>query len=432
MRIETIGINHKTSSIEVRDKAALGPDRIGEALNHLLHCHNNEGAVILSTCNRTEIYLSPLHHGSDEKLRALLSDITSLSAEEVSSAYIFRDEEALNHLFRVSSGLDSQLLGEMQILAQLKSAYHTALDQATTNNILNKAFLRAIECGKEVRHRTAISQGAISVASAAVQLATKIFGTLEGHHVLLVGAGETARLATKYLAASGVKDWRVSNRTEANAKVVADLIGGRVTSFPPSEDDLAWADVVLSATSANEPVITQKVVKAGKKRRRSMQLFLDLAVPRDVESLVKNIGDTFLYTVDDFQEMVATNMKAREREAVRAEKIVQRTVEEFTEWYQENRVAPTIRQLQEVLESIRIAEVDRNVKRFKEADHDQVDRFSKALMRKVTNHFVANLKRSSLEEDDLSIAKAMTLALASDEDDQVNEVLEQLNHELSH
>jgi len=434
MRLELIGLNHRTSSLEVRDKAAIAPDRLEEALRELTATERVEGAAILSTCNRTEVYLSPTRHHEPPELRALLCHVTGLSPDEANSCYLLRDRDAVRHVMRLAAGLDSQMLGEVQILGQLKTAYAEALGHGATNSVLNKVLLRAVETGKEVRNRTGISQGAVSVASAAVQMGQRIFGTLEGRNVLLVGAGETARLAANHLGSAGVTNWRVANRTEANAKVVADLLGGRVVAFPPAVEDLAWADVVVCATGAPEPVITEATVKPAAKKRRRPQLLLDLAVPRDVAPDVRDQDDVYLYNVDDFEELVAANLQAREKEAQRAEKIVDKNVEEFDTWYRENRIAPTIQQLQVVLETLRAEEVAKQQKRFSPEDHEQLEKFSRTLMKKVTGLLAANLKRASLEEQDgLAMAKAVALAMArNDSDETLTQVLERLDHELSH
>ncbi len=213
MRLELIGLNHRTSSIEVREKAAMGSEQVAEAVQRLVTQEGVEGAVVLSTCNRTELYLSPLQHCHADELRDLLCDLTGLAPAEAASAYILRDDEAVRHVMRLAAGLDSQMLGEVQILGQLKNAYMQAQELGTTNSVLNKTMLRAIEAGKAARHRTGISQGAVSVASASVQMAQRIFGNLAGRNVLLVGAGETARLAAKHLQSAGVANWRVANRT---------------------------------------------------------------------------------------------------------------------------------------------------------------------------------------------------------------------------
>ncbi len=432
MRLELIGLNHTTSSIEVRDKAALGADRLEDTVKTLLRVHDISGVVVLSTCNRTEFYLSPKAHTPAGELREIFQHITGILTEEAKRAYIHLDEAAVNHLFRVASGLDSQLLGEVQILTQVKDAYHKALELNSSNNILNKLFTRAIECGKFVRSNTGISQGAVSVASAAVQLAARVYGSLEGHRVLLVGAGETARLSAKYLVKSGVTAWRGSHRPAANAQVVADLIGGTVASFPPTVEDIAWADLVITATSSSEPIISASTVSSALRAKHDLKLFLDLAVPRDVDPLARDLPNTYVYGVDDFKEMVASSLKAREQEAVRAEKLIVKQVKDFVAWYNSNRISPAIQQLQEVLETIRVREMEKNLRHFSQADHEQIELFSRNLMKKVTNHFISNLRHASLNGDDVELAKALSKVLVAEDEENINEVIEQLDYELSH
>ncbi len=433
MRLELIGLSHRTSPIEVRERESRSPEQIDGALRGLSGAPNLEGAAILSTCNRTEFYISPEQHFETDDLRRLFCRLTGLPEDDVDPAYVLRDDDAMRHLLRVAAGLDSQMLGEVQIMGQLKNAYAKALEAGSSNGILNKALVKAIEAGKDVRNRTGISQGAVSVASAAVQMAQRIFGSLAGRRVLLVGAGETARLAANHLSGVGVEDWRVTNRTEANAKVVADLLGGRVVPFPPAKDDVEWADLVVSATGASEPVIGgEELVLAVRKRRRPL-LLLDLAVPRDIDSRLGAGGDVYLYTVDDFDELVKANLATREKEARRAEQIVDKHVEEFAGWYRENRVAPSIQQLHVVLEELRASEVDRNRKRFQPEDHDQLDKFSKALIRKVEGLMAANLREASRDDDDLSLAQAVVRATRrGDGDEDVQAILDRLRQEGSH
>jgi glutamyl-tRNA reductase len=432
MKLEMIGLNHNTSALETRARAAIGPDRMEAVIARLLKEERVDGAVILSTCNRAEIYLSPQLHTEEPKLRTLFAEICDLTQEEAAACYVKRDDAAVEHLYRVASGLDSQLLGEVQVLSQVKAAYQTALELACTNGVLNTLFLRAIECGKLVRHRTAISQGAVSVAYAAVDVATRIFGKLDGRRILLVGAGETTRLAAKYLADFGGNSWRVSNRTRENAVSLAESLCGTTVAFPPEEADIAWADLIVSATSSSEVVITVETANAALHQRKDPMLILDLAVPRDVDDRLKALENVYLYSVDDFQDIVKANLKAREKEALRAEKLIVKQVEEFVTWYRENRVAPTIQQLKEVLETIRTAEVQNNARRFSPDNRDQVEEFSKSLMRKVTSLIIANMKRASLDRDDLSLAKAVSMAFAPSDDADVNHILERLDHELSH
>jgi glutamyl-tRNA reductase len=432
MKLEMIGLNHTTAVLATRDRAAIGPERMGEVVERLRGVQHVEGVVILSTCNRVEIYFSPSYHFTDDLLRELFAEVCSLTADEAAQAYIYRDDHAARHLFRVASGLDSQLLGETQILVQVKGAYQSALELASSNAFLNRVFLRAIECGKLVRHRTAISQGAVSVAYAAVDLAMRVFGNLERHNVLLVGAGETVRLASKYLADAGAKSWRVSNRTRANADALAGILGGAVTHFPPVEEDIAWADVIVCATSSPDAVITADLARKALLRRKDPSVILDLAVPRDVEPSLTNTENAYVYSVDDFQELVETNLRARQKEAIRAEKLIEKQVEEFVEWYRENRIAPTIQQLQEVLEGIRSTEVENNARRFCSDDREQVEKFSKSLIQKVTSLIIANMKQARVDGKDLSLAQAVSQAFAPPDGGDVKDVIEKLNHELSH
>ena len=432
MKLEMIGLNHTIFDTQTRGRAAIGPDRMSDIANQVLENENVEGVVILSTCNRVEFYLSPNLHTPEAELRALFAQICHLSDEESYEPYILRDAEVTHHLFRVASGLDSQLLGEVQILTQVKQAYHAALELACTNSVLNRLFLQAIECGKLVRTRTGISQGAVSVAFAAVDLAERVFGKLSDRNVLLIGAGETIQLAAKYIADSGATHWRISNRTSERAQMLAELYHGQAVSFPPSQADLAWADLVVSATSSPEPVITAAQANGAITHRKNPALFLDLAVPRDIDPDLQNADNVYVYCVDDFREMVETNLRAREREALRAGKLVEKEVEEFVVWYRENRIAPTIQQLQMVLEAIRMSEVEHNVHRFTEQDREQVEKFSRSMMKKVTGLIVANMKRASLDKNDLSLARAITMSFAREDESAVNDVLEKLDHELSH
>jgi glutamyl-tRNA reductase len=224
----------------------------------------------------------------------------------------------------------------------------------------------------------------------------------------------------------------VSNRTHEQAELLAISLDGQAVPFPPRAEDIAWADVVISATSSLDPVITADTARRALSNRKQPVLFLDLAVPCDIDPALKTEDNVYVYRVDDFREMVEANLKVREQEAVRAEKLVDKQVTEFVEWYRDNRIAPTIQQLQMVLEAIRASEVENNVHRFSTEDHEQVEKFSRAMMKKVTSLIIANMKRASMDKNDLSLARAITMAFAREDERAVNEVLEKLDHELSH
>ncbi|MBU0510038.1 glutamyl-tRNA reductase [bacterium] len=433
MKFEMIGLNHTTSTLEVRDRAAISSGRLEEVATRLLQEPYMEGVVILSTCNRVELYFSPSYHSTDQALYSRFAESCNLSPAEARAAYIHRDGDAVHHIFRVASGLDSQLIGETQILTQVKQAYHSALDLACSNALLNRVFLRAIECGKMIRSRTAISRGAVSVSFAAVNMAERVFGHLKGRRILLIGAGETIRLAMKHLMNAGAESWRISNRTRAHAERLAETLNAAVVSFPPHDEDLAWADIIVSATGSPQVVVSaDQAARALSSRNRSGPLLiLDLAVPRDVDPAFRS-DNAYVYSVDDFRQLVEANLKARQREAVRAEKLVRQSVEDFVVWYKAHRVLPTIQQLQEVLEEIRTEEIERNARRFSAADREQVELFSKILIKKVATLIIVNMKQASVERNDLSLASAVSLAFAGEDKEAVENVLEQLKHELSH
>jgi len=432
VKLEMIGLNHNTASLCIRERAAVTPDTLPQVLEKLVRHPNIEGAAILSTCNRAELYISPTFHFDEIELRTLYLEIFELTPEESAGAYLYRDAKAVKHLFRVASGLDSQMLGEIQILVQVKNAYNTALELACTSGILNKLFTQAIFCGKQVRTRTAISQGAVSVAYAAIEVAQRLYHKLSEKNVLLVGAGETSRLASKYLADAGACNWRVSNRTAAHAATLAEKIGGQITNFPPTSEDIAWSDVIVCATSAPNAVITMNECGSGLRGRKRPLLFLDLAVPRDVDPAFSSCDDVYVYTVGDFHELVDVNIKSRLKEAVRAEELVDKEVHIFNEWYRENRIAPSIQQLQVALETIRVSEVEHQARHFRPEDREEVEKFSRSMMKKVTSLIVANMRRAAADGEDLTLARAVTVAFAGKDQSATEEILEKLKHELSH
>lgn len=432
MKLEMIGLNHRSASLTLRERAAVAPDQVVSVLKRAVAHANIEGAAILSTCNRAELYVSPTYHFEEHELRQLYCDLFGLEPSDGAAAYVYRDSSAVEHLFRVSSGLDSQMLGEIQILAQVKTAYASALESACTSAILNRLFTHAISCGKLVRTRTAISQGAVSVAYAAIEVAQRLFNKLNAKNILLVGAGETTALAAKYLADAGACNWRVSNRTSARGEELAERLGGSATEFPPRNEDLMWADVVVSATSAPAPVIVLDDVTEAIRSRKRPLLLLDLAVPRDIDARIAGFDEVYLYTVDDFQELVAANLRARQKEAHRAEEIVSREVEVFAEWYRQNRIAPSIQQLQLALETIRLSEVEQQSHHFRAEDRDEVEKFSRSLMKRVTSLIVANMRRASDDGKDIDVARAIAVAFAGKDQETTDKILERLSHELSH
>ena len=333
MTIVALGINHKTASVELREKVAFSPEQMSEALQQLSgHAHFNE-AVIVSTCNRTEIYCSLAERNSQTLLHWLAS-FHGLDEQELSNnIYYHEDHEAINHLMRVSCGLDSLVLGEPQILGQIKQAYHNAKTHDAIGVTFDRLFQKTFSVAKQVRTETDIGASAVSVAYAAVNLAKHIYGKLDKTNVLLIGAGETIELVAKHLYQNDPQKITVANRTIERAKTLASEVDADVIALAQLPERLHDADIVISSTASTLPIIGKGVVEqALKKRRHKPMLFIDIAVPRDIESQVGELDAAYLYSVDDLQAIVSENIAAREQAAEQAQAIIRSRTDEFAMW----------------------------------------------------------------------------------------------------
>ena len=333
MTIVALGINHKTASVELREKVAFSPEQMSEALQQLSgHAHFNE-AVIVSTCNRTEIYCSLAERNSQTLLHWLAS-FHGLDEQELSNnIYYHEGTEAINHLMRVSCGLDSLVLGEPQILGQIKQAYHNAKTHDAIGVTFDRLFQKTFSVAKQVRTETDIGASAVSVAYAAVNLAKHIYGKLDKTNVLLIGAGETIELVAKHLYQNNPQKITVANRTIERAKTLASDVNADVIALAQLPERLHDADIVISSTASTLPIIGKGVVEqALKKRRHKPMLFIDIAVPREIESLVGELDAAYLYSVDDLQAIVSENIVAREQAAEQAQTIIRSRTDEFAMW----------------------------------------------------------------------------------------------------
>ena len=333
MTIVALGINHKTASVELREKVAFSPEQMSEALQQLSgHAHFNE-AVIVSTCNRTEIYCSLAERNSQTLLHWLAS-FHGLDEQELSNnIYCHEDHEAINHLMRVSCGLDSLVLGEPQILGQIKQAYHNAKTHDAIGVTFDRLFQKTFSVAKQVRTETDIGASAVSVAYAAVNLAKHIYGKLDKTNVLLIGAGETIELVAKHLYQNDPQKITVANRTIERAKTLTEDVNADVIALAQLPERLHDADIVISSTASTLPIIGKGVVEqALKKRRHKPMLFIDTAVPRDSESQVGELDAAYLYSVDDLQAIVSENIAAREQAAEQAQAIIRSRTDEFAMW----------------------------------------------------------------------------------------------------
>ena len=356
MSLFALGINHKTASISLREKIAFSPEEMVEGLQSLQTLPAVHGGVVLSTCNRTELYLSVSSHDKiKDDILNWLCDFHQLPAEEVeNSLYCYEDASAITHLMRVASGLDSLVLGEPQILGQVKKAFFVSQDSKVLSGELERLFQKAFSVAKRVRSETEIGASAVSVAFAACALARQIFESLSSLTVLLVGAGETIELVARYLKEHQVKRMIIANRTLERAEYLANNVGADVITLPQIDERLFEADIVISSTASPLPIIGKGLVeRALKQRKYQPMLFVDIAVPRDVEPEVGTLSGVYLYTVDDLHAIIQQNLAQRQAAAEQAEQIITLECNEFMTWLRSQDAVGTIREYRAQSDTIR-------------------------------------------------------------------------------
>lgn len=363
MDIIVVGLNHRTAPIEIREKLSISDAQLREALIRLKSCHGIDEGLILSTCNRVEVcaVVQQVPTGF-QRIKEFFEDHpTGLSPEEWNaSLYLYSADEAIRHIFRVASSLDSMVIGEPQILGQLKEAFDIAMHQKATGVILNKVFRKAISVAKRVRTETKIAENAVSISFAAVELAKKIFGQLEGKEALLVGAGEMAELAVRHLTDNGVQKVMITTRNFDNAIDLAKRFNGiplRMEEFPRY---LAEADILICSTGASHYVITEDHIDKAIQRRKNRPIFLiDISVPRNIDPHVNRIDNVFLYDIDDLQLIVDANLEGRQKEGLKAEEIISEELTIINQWLRSLEVVPTLTALRTKAEEIRRMEVNK-------------------------------------------------------------------------
>lgn len=358
MTIFVLGINHRTASLEIREKVAFAPEQMVEALQQAGEAAQVGEVAILSTCNRTEIYVAD---GEPERVLDWLAEYHSLPRLALDGCcYIYQREDAARHMMKVASGLDSMILGEPQILGQLKSAYAVARDAGKVSTHLNQLFQQAFSIAKRVRTETAIGQNPVSVAYAAVNLSQQIFSDLRDVHALLIGAGETIELVARHLLEKQVGGITVANRTLSRAQDLAHQFGAQAILLSEIPEFLSRADMVISSTASQLPILGKGAVESALKQRKHKPIFMvDIAVPRDIEPEVATLGDVYLYTVDDLQEVILENMRSRESAANKAEEIIEEGVGAWQSQLQGLDVVDTIRAFRSSAEETRDLEIDK-------------------------------------------------------------------------
>ncbi len=356
MTLLALGINHKTAPVALRERVAFGPDILDNALDSLLAQPSVHSGVVLSTCNRTELYLSvDEQQDIQQQLVNWLCDYHQLDQQDVqNSLYWYEHNAAVSHLMRVASGLDSLVLGEPQILGQVKKAYAESQRGHVINGELERMFQKTFSVAKRVRTETEIGSSAVSVAFAACTLARQIFESLKKVTVLLVGAGETIELVARHLREHNVERLMITNRTRERAERLAEEVNAEVIDFGQLPEKIASADIIISSTASPLPVIGKGMVESALKQRRNQpMLIVDIAVPRDVEPEVGKLGSAYLYTVDDLQSIIQHNIAQRKAAAVEAETIVVQESSEFMAWLRAQNAVDLIRDYRHQAEDIR-------------------------------------------------------------------------------
>jgi glutamyl-tRNA reductase len=355
MSFVVIGINHRTAPIEIREKVVFAGHELGEALRELTSLPGVREGLIVSTCNRTELYcLSEADEPPLVEWLAHWHDLESHHLDISTSVYQLHDSAAIKHVFSVACGLDSLVLGEPQILGQLKGAYRAALDEGATGAYLNRLMQTAFSVAKRVRTNTRIGASAVSVASAAIALARTVFERFENHTALLVGAGETIALAARHLHANGLRRIIVANRSIERAQELAAEFDGSAIGLDALRAHLADADIVITSTASPTPIVTYEAVRAAIRARKRKPMFMvDIAVPRDIEPKVSTIEDVYLFTIDDLQTVVAENIESRREAARDADGLIQAEIASFEQQLKLLDVAPVIRQLRAGAETVR-------------------------------------------------------------------------------
>ena len=403
MELIVIGLNHKTAPIEIRERLAFPGDRIEAALHQVKSLPLLKENMILSTCNRVEIYAAAREiENAILDLKHFLSRYHALSLKEFEkSLYSFVGEEAVRHIFRVASSLDSMVVGEPQILGQIKEAYNIAVESKTSGLILHRLLHRAFHVAKRVRTETKIGDRAVSVSFVAVELAKKIFETLEKRTVLLIGAGEMCELAARYLVSGGVEKVLVTNRTYERAAALAQEFKGEAIPFDEIGQGLKKADIVISATDSPQYLIHHdQVTKVIKDRKNRPIFFIDIADPRDIEPKVGDIENVYLYNIDDLQKVADENIKDREKEAQKAESIVQDEVVKFVNWYHSLEVTPTIVALRKRFEEIRNKELEKTLSlhpNFSDKEKQSLGALTSAIINKILHDPLTLLKQTDEE-----------------------------------
>jgi glutamyl-tRNA reductase len=416
-----VGLSHRSAPVEVRERLAVAPDRLEHELRQIAAGGRFDEALLISTCNRVELYATsadPVAAVQNAR-EAFAGRLAKPVGDEV--LYQERGVDVIRHIFRVASSLDSLVVGEPQILGQVKEAFDAARGAGTVGTLLGRCFTQAFATAKRVRHETGIAEGTVSVSSIACELAKKIFGNLEGRRTLLLGAGEMGEAAARSLRQTGTQ-LHVVNRSDERAQQLAEACSGRAVPYERLSVELADADVVIASTASEKFILTPELMKGVVRTRRHRPLFIiDIAVPRDVDPRVGNMDNVFVYDVDDLQQVAEENLSVRAREAARAEQIVEEEVEAFLSWRRSLELAPTIVALRQRFGQIAAEELARTLPRLdstSSSDRAVLEAMGRSLVNKLLHQPMTQLKAGAGEPDGALLIDAVRRLFALTEEEE--------------
>jgi len=395
--ITLIGANHKTASVDLRECISFSEDETILAIEKLKQKKNIKEVFLFSTCNRTEVLFIPNGENNIETIKNFIAEFKNIPLSDFEkSLYTYKNDEAVNHLFQVASSLDSMIIGEPQILGQIKAAFRAATEHNSSGVILNRLLHKTFSVAKRVRKETGIGDNAVSISYAAVELANKIFSDLSTKSVMLIGAGEMAELAVEHLLSNNVKKIIVANRTFENAVNLAEKFNGQPVKFEEMELMLQEVDIVISSTGATDYILTKKQIKQVMRTRKNRPLFfIDIALPRDIDPEANKINNTYLYDIDDLQNIVNENIEQREKETIKAQRFIEEAVIKFRKWLKDLEVVPTIIAVKEKIETITEIEAEKTLStmtHLSKKDSDSIRRMTKAIASRIMHDPIRFLK----------------------------------------
>ncbi len=411
MKLLAVSINHRTAPVELREALHLSDNEVQSYIQKIKGKLFSEG-VVISTCNRTEIYGIPVRQDlTHDDIKNTLGNIKSVDYLQPEHFQYYRSDEAIHHLFSLATGIDSLLIGDNQIFKQVKDSFQIAEENGFVGFLMKRIFDSTVKAGKRAITETLISEGAVTVSYAAVQLIEKIFSNLSKKSALVIGAGETGEIAAKHLSERGIGKLAITNRTKERAEKLAGKINAKIIPFEILKEQLYEYDIILSATSAENIILGKEEIKAAmKKRNYNPCVIMDIAVPRDVDPAVKEIDYVFYNDIDSLSIIVQQNLNKRKDQIPKVQNIIEEELKAFINWYKSLDAAPTIKNLRDYFESIRAEEVDKNKNRFSMEDQEKLDIITKRIINKILHHPTVELKKYA-ESDVDSNEAAMKISI---------------------